>query len=218
MRRRGELRADERAGTTTSPAATPHHDPVTTALLHLQRTAGNAAVAGLVLQRASAKDVASAKAQADQDFAAGAVGSYFAGNFLANHLEDASAGAMALAEKAGGSKAARSQAYKKLAVRSDVDSGGSGWGPQKKMTGTNTLILDFGVQKKLLMRAVNVAALDVAADPSHPYVHPKTEERLRTVTYSSGGKREEKVGQAELGAKFDTTLGRYRIDHLGQIG
>jgi hypothetical protein len=193
------------------------NNPGVESLLGLQRTAGNAAVSRLVVQRASATEIAAAKATADGDFAAGRIAPYFAGNFLANHIEAASQGAMALADKSGGSKAARSQAYKKLEQRASVDAGGSGWGSAKKMTGTNTLILDFGIQKKLLMRAVNVGALDVAGDATHPYIHPKTEERLRSVTYSSSGKREEKTGVAELGAKFDAGSQRYAIDHLGGI-
>ena len=214
MRHRLDRRIDEGTSTTSASRAAARRNPTVESLLHLQRTAGNAAVAGLVVQRASATAIAGAKAQADADFEAGNVAPYFAGNFLANHLEAASEGAMALAAKSGGGKAARSQAYKKLEARANVEGGGTGWGTAKKMTGTNTLILDFGIQKKFLMRAVNVGALDAGGD--HPYIHPRTEERMRSVTYSSSGKREEKTGQAELGAKFDA--GRYKIDHLGAIG
>jgi hypothetical protein len=180
----------------------------------LQRTAGNQAVTNLLVQRATAPQIATAKEAADTDFAAGNVGSYFAGNFLANHLEAASEETQQAAKnKSTSSKSARSQAYKKLEDRADVGSGGSGWGKAKKATGTNTLIIDYGVQQKQLMRAVNIAAVD--APEEHPYIHPITEERMKTVTYSSKGEKSEKTGTIEMGAKFDD--GRYKIDHLGAV-
>lgn len=191
-------------------------DPSHAELLQLQRTAGNHAVSALLVQRATAPQVATAKETADTDFGAGRVAPYFTGNFLANHIEPASEGAQKAAEKKSVStKEARSQAYKKLEERADVEDGGSGWGPGKKMTGTNTLILDYGVQQKLLMRAVNVEAIDNLADQAHPYIHPVTEERMKTVTYSSGGEKSEKTGKIEMGAKFED--GRYKINHLGGV-
>lgn len=189
-------------------------NPMHAQLLQLQRTAGNQAVNSLIVQRATAPQIATAKESADTDFAAGRVAPYFAGNFLANHIEPASEDSQKAAEKKSTStKSARSQAYKKLEERADVEDGGSGWGSAKKMTGTNTLILDYGVQQKLLMRAVNVAAVDSPDD--HPYIHPVTEERMKTVTYSSSGEKSEKTGKIETGATFED--GRYKINHLGKV-
>jgi hypothetical protein len=205
--------AERAPAATTAPTAT---NPMHASLLHLQRAAGNQAVNGLLVQRASTTEIAIAKETADADFTAGRGASYFSGNFLANHIETASEGAKKAAEKKSTStKEARSQAYKKLEDRADVDAGGSGWGPGKKMTGTNTLILDYGVQQKHLMRAVNVEAIDNMADDTHPYIHPVTEERMKTVTYSSSGEKSEKTGKVEMGAKFED--GRYKINHLGGV-
>jgi hypothetical protein len=202
------------AAPTPAPASTAA-SPMAAELLMLQRSAGNQAVAGLI-QRATAPQIATAKETADADFAAGRIGSYFTGNFLANHIEEASAGAKKEADnKSTSTKQARSQAYKKLEERADTDAGGSGWGPGKKMTGTNTLILDYGPQKKHLMRAVNVEAIDNVEDEGHPYIHPVTEERMKTVTYSSSGEKSEKTGKVEMGAKFED--GRYKINHLGGV-
>lgn len=207
---------ERRSAEKSTPAAVPAATSASHAsLLDLQRTAGNQAVSTMI-QRATAPEIATAKETADADFAAGRIASYFSGNFLANHIEAASAGAQKAAEKKSTStKEARSQAYKKLEERADTESGGSGWGPGKKMTGTNTLILDFGVQKKHLMRAVNVEAIDNMADEAHPYIHPVTEERMKTVTYSSSGEKSEKTGKVEMGAKFED--GRYKINHLGGV-
>lgn len=184
-------------------------------LLRLQRSAGNQAVNSLV-QRATTSEVETAKSTAEKDFTAGRIADYFTGNFLANHIEPANEKAQkAVEDKSSSTKAARGQAYKKLEERADVDSGGSGWGPGKKMTGTNTLILDYGVQKKQLMASVNVAAVDKLADPAHPYLHPVTDERMKTVTYSSNGAKSEKTGKVETGAKYED--GRYKINHLGGV-
>src|SRR4051794_38012859 len=118
------------------PAARRHapvrRDATVPALLAVQRAAGNQA-ATMLVQRATGEQISSARREADADFDAGKTGDYFAGNFLANHIEAAEPEVQQA--KQGGknvmsSKEARSQAWKKLEARGDVDKGGSGWGAQ----------------------------------------------------------------------------------------
>ena len=192
-------------------------------LLRLQRQAGNRATAMLV-QRATARETAAAKERADTDFAAGNTAPYFAGNFLANHIEAAQPEVQQAkgAKSVTSSKEARSQAYKKLQQRSNVGGGGTGWGAAQRMTGTNTLILDInGVQTRSLMQAVNVAQIDqLAARPPVRWFEFYSEDTVPAVTYNSEGKRTESKGKAHLGAQYDGTLNpdRYRIDHLSGVG
>jgi hypothetical protein len=190
------------------------------ALLAIQRAAGNQA-ATMLVQRATGEQISSAKREADADYDAGRTGDYFAGNFLANHIEAAEPEVQQA--KRGGknvmsSKEARSQAWKKLEARGDVDRGGSGWGAQKKQSGTNTLILDLnGVQTKILMRAVKVAQIDeLATGAPQRWIEFFTEDTVPAVTFSSDGRRQEQKGKAHLGARYDAD--RYKIDHLSGVG
>jgi len=188
-------------------------------LLQLQRQAGNQATAMLV-QRATAKQIANAQKQADDDFEAGNSGQYFAGNFLTNHIEPAdpevehAKGGKGVLE----SKATRGQGWKKMHERSNVEGGGTGWGQQQKTTGTNTLILDFGPQKRYLMRAVNTAQIDALAAPQQVYLHFTSDENFRAVTYGTKGNRQLEKGKARLGALHNPALNRYQIDHLAGVG
>jgi hypothetical protein len=218
-----ELRANARRQDTTAPhrAAPPRRTESMPALLAVQRAAGNQA-ATMLVQRATAEQTAAAKAQADADFDAGRSADYFAGNFLANHIEAAQP-EVAQAKKGKGvmsSKEARGQAWKKLAERSDIDQGGSGWGVAKKQTGTNTLILDMsGVQMKILMRAVNVAQIDqLATRPPVRWFEFYSDDTVPAVTFSSDGRRQEQKGKAHLGARYDAAGDRYKIDHLSGVG
>lgn len=191
------------------------------ALLALQRSAGNRATA-LFVQRATSEEKAVARERANTEVGTAAEADYFAGNFLANHLEQASPELAAAKGGAGalskGSKEARSQGYRKLEERSNVDDGGTGWGPNQRRSGTNTVILDFGTQTGMLMRSVNVAQIDeLAAAPHVRYFDFLTEENVRAVTYSSGGQRSEQKGKAHLGAQISPDYSRYQINHLGGL-
>lgn len=174
----------------------------------------------MLVQRATGEQISSAKKEADADYDGGHVADYFAGNFLANHIEAAEPEVQA---KKGGkgvasSKAARGQAWKKLEARGDVDKGGSGWGAQKKVAGTNTLILDLnGVQTKILMRAVKIAQIDeLASGAPQRWIEFFTDDAVPAVTFSSDGRRQEQKGKAHLGARYDAD--RYKIDHLSGVG
>lgn len=222
MRARAQEQAPERSKPAGVPAGRASAGALGTSesLLRLQRLAGNRTTTEVV-RRVTAEQSTNAKKQADDDFKAGASASYFAGNFLANHIEEA--GDKAKADMGGsgvaGSKAARGQAYKKLEDRAYVEGGGSGWGPKKKSSGANTLILDFGPQLNYLMRAVNVEQVDqLAADPRADFFEFYTEEKVRAITYGSDGRREEKKGKAHLGARLNAGLNRYQINHLSGIG
>src|SRR3954447_17556945 len=191
------------------------------ALLAVQRQAGNRATAMLV-QRATAQQTAAAKKQADSDFEAGNTAEYFAGNFLANHIENARPEVQKAKGSGGvsGSKQARSQAWKKFDERANVTGGGTGWGAQRRETGTNTLILDLnGVQTKALMRAVNVAQIDeLSVRPPQRWIEFYSDDRVPAVTFSSDGRRQEQTGRAHLGARYDAAPDRFRIDHLSGVG
>jgi hypothetical protein len=190
------------------------------ALLAIQRAAGNRA-ATMLVQRATGEQISSAKREADADYDAGNKADYFAGNFLANHIEAAEP-EVQQAKKGGkgvaSSKAARGQAWKKLEARGDVDKGGSGWGAQKKVAGTNTLILDLnGVQTKILMRAVKVAQIDeLATGAPQRWIEFYTDDSVPAVTFSSDGRRQEQKGKAHLGARYAEN--RFKIDHLSGVG
>lgn len=190
------------------------------ALLAVQRQAGNRA-ATMLVQRATAEQTAGAKKQADSDFEAGNTAPYFAGNFLANHIEAAEPEVQKAKGSGGvsGSKQARGQAWKKLDQRANVAGGGTGWGAQHRETGTNTLILDMnGVQTKALMRAVNVAQIDELANrPPQRWIEFYSDDRVPAVTFSSDGRRQQQTGRAHLGARYDGAPDRFRIDHLSGV-
>jgi len=175
-----------------------------------------------VVQRATAAQREAATRLADEDFKAGRTDRYFAGNFLANHLEKADE---SLASAKGGAgamfkdeKSARSQSFRKAAERAHVEGGGTGYGPRQRSSGTNTVILDFGHQMLMLMRAVNKAQIDhLAVRPNVGYFEFVSDDTFRAATYGSDGKRSVHKGRAHLGAVHDLVHDRYGINHLGRF-
>jgi hypothetical protein len=205
--RRGQLH-DEDLGTpardATRPALREFRGPDTTVLTPqllrtVQRQAGNAAAALLVQRGRKQPAVVPSADPAD----------YFAGHFLENHLEPASEEVLAEGKAKMGTKAVRSQGFKKLNERMV----GSGWQGGKKQTGTNSVILDYGTQTRQLMKELDAAqATELTSGVPQRWFEFTTTDRFHVVTYSLTGKKTEKA-RLKLGARYDA--GRYKIDHLG---
>jgi hypothetical protein len=178
-----------------------------------------------VVQRATAHQIRLAKEAADTDHAAGNIAPYFTGNFLANHIQDATPEAQQETySKGSSSKASRGQAWRKLEDRADTSGGGSGWGAGHNVTATskNTLVVNYGPQLRYLMEAVNVEQIDYVphGNPpgTYPYLHPVTAQNMEAITYATQkGDREHKKGKIRMGAQWDAVAARYRINHLDSV-
>lgn len=196
---------------TVHPAHLPGADRVTAAqVVHLQRTAGNAAVAGLLVQRMP-------DARKPESDYPGKLSSYFSGNFLANHIRSVEVG-----EQKG--KEAEKKKHKAGAVVSHVRSvGGTGWRAGVQRKGKNTVIYDQnGTQMKMLMRALVLEQLQMPRPPP-TYLEFETPFQVGNFPYETfqveeGGFAvpiEKGKGRVHLGAELVAGEDVYKINHLG---